>query len=194
MGRGSVRALRIVSAAINAIPVHQLPSYGLTLSVLELQQMMAEGLMQLDAAFKEVEDHGGLVQEQPKARDNVCKASNEVEPKNEGNDVAGGSSFFCAAKQGLPANDNRDDAECDRDESQYSRPTRMSECCLVHDLCLCCRERYCESATPSATSGSCHNRISRQTTPAIYADATEFCTTREESLYQRVIEICARAP
>ena len=53
---------RIVSAAINAIPVHQLPSYGLTRSVLELQRIVAEGLMQSEAAFNEVEAHGRLVQ------------------------------------------------------------------------------------------------------------------------------------
>jgi len=51
----------------------------------------------------------------PKTRDNVCKASDEVEPKNEGHDVAGGGSFFCAAKQGLSADANGDDAEYDRD-------------------------------------------------------------------------------
>jgi hypothetical protein len=53
---------RIASAALNAIPVHQLPSYVLTRSVLELQGMMAEGMMQLDAAFKEIDDHQCLVQ------------------------------------------------------------------------------------------------------------------------------------
>ena len=58
---------RIASAAINAIPVHQLPSYGLARSVLELQRMMAEGLMQLDTASQEVETYGRLVQFQPYA-------------------------------------------------------------------------------------------------------------------------------
>ena len=53
---------RIVSAAINAIPLHHLPSYEVTQNVLELQAMMAEGLMQLDAAFKEIEAHQELVQ------------------------------------------------------------------------------------------------------------------------------------
>jgi hypothetical protein len=53
---------RILSSAINAIPLHQLPTYEVTKSVLELQAMMAEGLMQLDAAFKEVEVHQQLVQ------------------------------------------------------------------------------------------------------------------------------------
>ncbi|MTK64934.1 MAG: hypothetical protein F8N15_10580 [Methanobacterium sp.] len=53
---------RIASAAINAVPVHELPSYQLARRVLELQQLMAEGLMQLDAAFKEVDDHQRLVQ------------------------------------------------------------------------------------------------------------------------------------
>jgi hypothetical protein len=53
---------RIVSSAINAIPLHQLPSYEGLQSVLELQTMMAEGLMQLDTAFKEIEAHQQLVQ------------------------------------------------------------------------------------------------------------------------------------
>jgi len=53
---------RIVSSAINAIPLHQLPSYDVTQSMLELQTMMAEGLMQLDTAFKEIEAHQELVQ------------------------------------------------------------------------------------------------------------------------------------
>jgi hypothetical protein len=53
---------RIVSSAINSIPLHQLPSYEVTQSVLELQAIMAEGLMQLDAAFKEIEDHQRLMQ------------------------------------------------------------------------------------------------------------------------------------
>lgn len=53
---------RIVSSAINAIPLHQLPSYGVTRSVLELQAMMAEGQMQLDTAFKEIEANQQLVQ------------------------------------------------------------------------------------------------------------------------------------
>ena len=52
----------IASAAINAIPVHQLPSYATTRSVLELQRLMSEALMQLDAASTEVESHGSLVQ------------------------------------------------------------------------------------------------------------------------------------
>jgi hypothetical protein len=53
---------RIVSAAINAIPVHQIPNYELTRSVLELQRMTAEGLMQLDTASQEISSHGALVQ------------------------------------------------------------------------------------------------------------------------------------
>jgi hypothetical protein len=53
---------RIASAAMNGIPVHQLPSYGLTRSVIELQGMMAEGMMQLDAALNEIQSHGSLVQ------------------------------------------------------------------------------------------------------------------------------------
>jgi hypothetical protein len=67
-GRTFVRSVeafhrfRIVSAAMNAIPVYQLPSYALTRSVLELQRMMAEGLMQLDTAFEEVGSHGTLPQ------------------------------------------------------------------------------------------------------------------------------------
>jgi hypothetical protein len=53
---------RIVSWAINAIPLHQLPGYEVTQSVLELQAMMAEGRMQLDTAFKEIDDHQQFVQ------------------------------------------------------------------------------------------------------------------------------------
>jgi hypothetical protein len=53
---------RILSSAVNAIPLHQLPTYEVTKSVLELQAMMAEGLMQLDAAFNEVGAHQQLVQ------------------------------------------------------------------------------------------------------------------------------------
>jgi hypothetical protein len=56
-----------------------------------------------------------LPQEQPETRDHVCKAGNEIEPKNEGNNIAGGGSLFRTAKQGLPADDNGDDAEYDRD-------------------------------------------------------------------------------
>ena len=48
--------------AINTIPLHQLPTYEVTQSVLELKTMMAEGLMQLDAAFKEIEAHQQLTQ------------------------------------------------------------------------------------------------------------------------------------
>jgi hypothetical protein len=44
-------SVRILSSAINTIPLHQLPTYEVTKSVLELQAMMAEGQMQLDAAF-----------------------------------------------------------------------------------------------------------------------------------------------
>jgi len=53
---------RIVSAAINSIPIHQLPSYRLTRSVLDLQQMVAESLVLLDVAVKEIEGHTRLVQ------------------------------------------------------------------------------------------------------------------------------------
>lgn len=53
---------RIVSCAVRAIPLHRLPTYEVTRSVLELQAMMAEGLMQLDAAFREIDDHQRLVQ------------------------------------------------------------------------------------------------------------------------------------
>ena len=41
-------------------------------------------------------------QEQPDTGNNVGKASNEVEPKNERNDVADGGSFFGATKQSFP--------------------------------------------------------------------------------------------
>jgi hypothetical protein len=54
-------SVRILSSAINTIPLHQLPTYEVTKSVLELQAMMAEGQMHLDAAFKEVESPGQLV-------------------------------------------------------------------------------------------------------------------------------------
>lgn len=53
---------RIVSSAVNAIPLYKLPSYEVTRSVIELQAMMAEGLMQLDAAFKEIDTYQELVQ------------------------------------------------------------------------------------------------------------------------------------
>ena len=52
---------RLVSKAINEIPVHQLQSYILTRSVLELQVIVAEGLMRLDTAFKEVESNNGYL-------------------------------------------------------------------------------------------------------------------------------------
>src|SRR5665647_1252374 len=41
-------------------------------------------------------------QQQPDARDDVCKAGGEIEPKDEGNDVAGSTSCLHAAKQGFP--------------------------------------------------------------------------------------------
>ena len=58
----AVHRFRIVLAAITAIPLHQLPGYEVTQSVLELQAIMAKGQVQLDAAFKEVENHDRLVQ------------------------------------------------------------------------------------------------------------------------------------
>jgi hypothetical protein len=53
---------RIVSSAIGAIPLHELPSYEVTQSVLELQAMMEEGLMQLKTAFQEIDRHQALIQ------------------------------------------------------------------------------------------------------------------------------------
>jgi hypothetical protein len=53
---------RILLSAVNAIPLHQLQTYEVTKSVLELQAMMGEGLMQLDTAFKEIQAHQQLVQ------------------------------------------------------------------------------------------------------------------------------------
>lgn len=58
----ALHRFRIASAAITAIPVHQLPSYALTQSVLALQRLMSEALVQLEAAFNEVGTHGNLVQ------------------------------------------------------------------------------------------------------------------------------------
>lgn len=55
---------RIVSSSVHAIPLHELPTYDATRSVLELQAMMAEALMQLDTAFKEIEDNQRLIQAQ----------------------------------------------------------------------------------------------------------------------------------
>jgi hypothetical protein len=54
--------LGIISSALNAIPLHQLPTYELTESVLQLQILMSQAGMQFDAASKEVEAHGHLVQ------------------------------------------------------------------------------------------------------------------------------------
>ncbi len=54
---------RVASAAMNAIPVCQLPTYELTRCVLELQRMMEEGMMQWQAASNEIGNHNGqLVQ------------------------------------------------------------------------------------------------------------------------------------
>jgi hypothetical protein len=53
---------RAISAAMNAIPVHQLPSYYLTNCVLDLQCIMNEGVLQWETAFNEISDHDDLVQ------------------------------------------------------------------------------------------------------------------------------------
>src|SRR5450759_149762 len=79
-------------------------------------------------------------QEQPDARDDVCKARDKIEPKNERNDVAGSTSCFHVAKQGFSADNDGGGSECDCDQRQNSGPARSSGCCWIHDFCLCYRE------------------------------------------------------
>src|SRR5674476_615557 len=75
-----------------------------------------------------------LPQEQPDTSCNVGKASNKVKPKNEGNNVASGSSFFCPAKQSLSAHNDGDDAEYGRDQSKDYYPARTWPLALALDL------------------------------------------------------------
>jgi len=67
-GRTHVRSVavfnrfRVAAAAVEGIPVHLVPHHNLVRAVIALKQIMSEGLMQYEAAFREIDEHQTLVQ------------------------------------------------------------------------------------------------------------------------------------
>jgi len=67
-GRTHVRSVavfnrfRVAAAAVEGIPVHMVPHHNLVRAVIALKQIMSEGMMQYEAAFREIDEHQTLVQ------------------------------------------------------------------------------------------------------------------------------------